>query len=185
MNKNINHNLYINILVFLFSFAIFGLFWWIFKATTLFAADKLTYTLLANDIPGLADVTEPAEYLTGMVKVLIGFITALSVLVMVYAGVEHVAGAAKESSRSAAKEKMQGALLGLIIALISYIILSTINPDLLSLDLTISDIPAAGSGGSSWPAECGTFCTPAICPCPPIVGSPCTDFCTFNCPCIP
>lgn len=157
MNKKIRHSFYITgfklknklwgtclcrqvypILALFVCFAVFSLFWWTFKATTLFAADPLTYELLANDIPGLTGVTKPTEYLAGMVKVIIGIITALSVLMMVYAGVfGYIGGATSPSTRSAAKTQMWGALLGLTLALASYIILNTINPDLLSLDLTL------------------------------------------------
>lgn len=181
MNKKTNYNLYTNILTFLFSLAIFILFWWIFEANTLFAADKLTYTLLA-DLPGVGDSPTHSEYLSNAIKLIIGLITALSVLVMVYAGVEHVAGAANESSRSAAKEKMWGALVGLIIALVSYIVLSTINPDLLSLDLTLDDVPAATVPGTSCVCPCPDPCisNPTLPGCP----DPCAGFCasTGACP---
>ena len=173
MNKKINNKLSINVLVFLFSFIVFGLFVYLFKATTLFAVtDELTYKLLA-DLPGIGDSPTYSEYLKNSIKLIIGLITALSVLVMVYAGVEHVAGAAKESSRSAAKERMWGALLGLIIALISYIVLNTINPDLLSLNLTVSDIPEAAPSGSSFGFNCLTSC-----PCP----DPCASMSSASCP---
>ena len=142
MNKKIRHSFYINILALFVSFAVFALFWWIFKATTLFAADPLTYKLLANDIPGLTDVTEPTAYLRGLVKVIIGIITALSVLMIVYAGVfGYIGGATSPGTRSAAKTQMWGALLGLTLALVSYIILNTINPDLLSLNLNLTPLP--------------------------------------------
>lgn len=143
MNKKVNHNLYTNTLAFLFCLAIFGLFWWMLNATTVFASDPLTYTLLA-ELPGIDPTPTHGNYLSGMVKLIIGLTTALAVLMMVYAGVfGYIGGATNQSSRSAAKERMWGALLGLTLALVSYIILNTINPDLLSLDLTVSDIPAA------------------------------------------
>lgn len=140
MNKKITNNFYPTILAFLFSFVIFGLFWCVFKTTTLFAAGPLTYELLA-DLPGIDSTPTHSNYLSGMVKLIIGLTTALAVLMMVYAGVfGYIGGATSPGTRTAAKTRMWGALLGLTLALVSYIILNTINPDLLSLNLTLPSL---------------------------------------------
>ena len=137
MSKRTTYNLYAPFLAFLVFLSIFVLSWCMFNTTTYAASAPLEYELLVDDIPGLETAVTPGEYLSGMVKLIIGLTTVLAVLMMVIAGIEHVGGAAKESSRSAAKERMWGALLGLILALISYIILNTINPDLLTINVTL------------------------------------------------
>ena len=142
MNKNTNYNLNTNLLASFVSFSIFVvLFWFILKVNTVFAADPLTYTLLA-DLPGMTGTTEAPAYLEGAIKLIIGLTTALSVLMIVYAGVfGYVGGATSPAARSTANTQIQGALLGLILAISSYLILNEINPDLLSLDLTLNPLP--------------------------------------------
>ncbi|MBU1956314.1 pilin [Patescibacteria group bacterium] len=105
--------------------------------------DPLTYSSL-EPIPGVDYSTpeNPGSYLASLIKVIIGITTALAVLIITIAGIEHILGAGKEDARTAAKEKMYGALIGLIIALASYLILNTINPNLLNLDLSMPEINA-------------------------------------------
>ena len=141
MNKRTLKSLYAPLVFSLFFIVIVGSLHYLFEATTLFAASaedtSLKYELLA-DLPGISDTPKYGEYLSGMIKLVIGLTTALAVLVVVYAGVfGYVGGATSPGARSDAKKRIEGALLGLILMLISYIILNTINPDLLSLDLTL------------------------------------------------
>ena len=107
------------------------------------ASGPLTYSSLES-IPGVDYSTpeKPGAYLASLIKVIIGIITALAVLIITIAGIEHIMGSGKEDARTAAKEKMYGALIGLIIALASYLILNTINPNLLNLDLSMPEINA-------------------------------------------
>ena len=177
MNKKTLKSLSSSSLLFsLFFVVLFVLFRCLFEATTLFAAPApLTYELLA-ELPGISDTPTHVNYLSGAIKLIIGVSTALAVLVIVYAGVVgYIGGATNPASRSAAKERIQGALLGLTLILISYIILNTINPDLLSLDLTLCNFsdcscpdPCAGMPGSpGCPNPCVSFCTShGIWPCP-------------------
>ena len=169
-------NLYIKTLALLISFAILVLFWWMFKTTTLFAADPLTYTLLA-DLPGIGDTPTPTNYLLGIIKLLIGLTTVLSVLMIVYAGVfGYVGGATSPGARSTANSQIQGALLGLILAISSYLILNEINPALLNLDLTLDEIPAASDSFS--PCSPLGFNCLTSCPCP----DPCESMSSPCCP---
>ncbi len=167
----------------LVSFSLFiVLFWFVFRINAVFAADPLTYTLLA-DLPGIDDTPEPADYLAGAIKLLIGLITALSVLMIVYAGVfGYVGGATSPAARSAANTQIQGALLGLILAISSYLILNEINPDLLSLDLKVTTVPEATVPGTSCVCPCPDPCVsnPSLPGCP----DPCAGFCasTGACP---
>ena len=100
--------------------------------------NQLIYKPL-EEIPGVDYSStgdgNPGGYLQSIIKVIIGITTALAVITIVIAGVEHIIGAGKESTLTAAKEKVWGALLGLILALASFVILKTINPNLLNLEL--------------------------------------------------
>lgn len=126
------------------------------KSGSWLGGKKLGYSFL-EPIPGVVSNDTPGKYLQGMIKVVIGITTALAVLMITIAGIEHIAGAGNESKRTAAKEKMWGALLGLILAVTSYLILNTINPDLLKLDLNTKS--SVSTGGSSVSTGGGGYST--------------------------
>jgi hypothetical protein len=75
--------------------------------------------------------------------------------VVVYGGVKYMASAGNPSGQSDAKEWIGSALLGLLLLVGVYLILSVINPQLLNLNLpsltpvNISSITPAGGGGTS------------------------------------
>ena len=58
-----------------------------------------------------------------------------------WAGIEYIVSEAM-NTKADAKKRMQAALIGLAIALVSYILLNTINPDLLKLqNINVSTSP--------------------------------------------
>ena len=108
-----------------------------------------TYTLLAplpcelGNVPGCVSTangkgqlttfdptTGFGAYLNIMIKIFIGICAVLSVVMIVMGGVEYMTSELSHS-KEAGKEKIEHALLGLIIALGAYALLFTINPDLL------------------------------------------------------
>ncbi len=99
------------------------------------------YTLLAP-IPGFGAIFDTkankiADYLKVVFKLLIGIAGILSVVMIVIGGIQYMSAEAinsKEDGRS----RIKNAILGLILALGSWIILNTINPDLLSLNIGIT-----------------------------------------------
>lgn len=68
----------------------------------------------------------------------VGIIVAimLAVIMLVIGGIEYM-GSEGPFSKESAKKKFQGAIFGLILALGIYLLLSTINPDLVKLNLKI------------------------------------------------
>ncbi|HAO64781.1 TPA: hypothetical protein DCQ44_02235 [Candidatus Taylorbacteria bacterium] len=70
-------------------------------------------------------------YLNAMYKIGIGACFVLGVIMFTWAGIEYIV-VESMSGKSDAKARIWSALTGLGIALVSYIILQTINPDLLS-----------------------------------------------------
>jgi Type IV secretion system pilin len=70
--------------------------------------------------------------------------------VVVYGGVKYMMSAGNPSGQSDAKEWIWGALLGLLLLAGAYLILNTINPALVHLQLpTLAPISIQGSGGGS------------------------------------
>lgn len=111
------------------------------------------YQLLAP-LPGVGDASNKIDtgqtdstgknvalgsYLNAMIKIIIGLAAVLSVVMIVIGGMEYITSELP-GNKEAGKERVRGALLGLLIALGAYALLNTINPDLLTSDV---DIPSA------------------------------------------
>ena len=55
-------------------------------------------------------------------------------MMIVIGGVEYIISGANESSRSDAKKRINSAISGLVLALVSYLVLYTINPSLVDFN---------------------------------------------------
>ncbi|MFA5933995.1 MAG: hypothetical protein WC795_02120 [Candidatus Paceibacterota bacterium] len=96
------------------------------------------YKLLAP-LPGLDQVnsqTSLGDYLAVIYKVGIGIAIALAVVMLVLGAMQYSTSEIV-SSKEDGKNKMWNAIWGLLLAVGSYLILSTINPDLLKFNLNI------------------------------------------------
>ena len=114
-----------------------------FVAHQAFAVDNSWYNLLeplAGEIDGVKASPEGLEsYLTFLFKFALGVAAVLAVLMLVIAGVERMSPTSGAQEHS--KQRIWAALSGLLLALVSYLILQTINPDLAgNLKLTIPEI---------------------------------------------
>ena len=88
------------------------------------------------------DPTKPdafGKYLNLMISIFIGLCAVLAVVMIVVGGIEY-STSELISSKEAGIEKIKGALLGLLLALGAFILLRTINPDLLNLDVAIEGV---------------------------------------------
>ena len=74
----------------------------------------------------------------------VGIATALAVLMVIWGGVEYITTDAI-GGKEEGKEKVQNAILGLLLALGSYLILQTINPAFLNTNLGITPITTTGA----------------------------------------
>jgi len=93
------------------------------------------------------DTSQPfAQYVGGLLKFLVGFAAISAVVMIVVWGIIYASSTGKEATISNAKEGITAAILGLILALMSVLILFTINPDLVNLKITIPDLPTSGLG---------------------------------------
>ena len=79
-----------------------------------------------------------SKYLNTMIRIFIGLCAVLAVIMIVMGGIEYMTSELV-SSKEAGKSRITEALLGLLIALGSYALLNTINPDLLKLDVDIPE----------------------------------------------
>ncbi|MEI6850263.1 MAG: hypothetical protein WCK29_04460, partial [archaeon] len=112
-------------------------FYFFLISLTAYAADSVTatYTPLApiqnNGTTIGASNTDIGTYFSQMYQLGVGIATALAVLMVIWGGVEYVTTDAI-GGKEEGKERIQNAILGLLLALGSYLILKTINPALLN-----------------------------------------------------
>ena len=84
-------------------------------------------------------------YLNLMIKIFIGICAVLSVVMIVVGGLEYMTSELVHN-KEAGKEKILGAIFGLILALGAYTLLFTINPDLLESDVRPTTLETASTG---------------------------------------
>lgn len=125
--------------IFVFAFLLTGIFI-CFKVTF---ADTLSYTPLAP-LPGIEDAATASNlslYLRAIFRLAIGVAAALAVIMIMIGGFEYIFSTVP-GVKGDGKEKIQQALLGLLLAIASWVILSTIDPSLTRFDFNIGSAPA-------------------------------------------
>src|SRR3989344_5683167 len=121
-----------------------------FSALPLYALDfsgpnTSNYTLL-EPIPdtqnqGGGKAPTAVQYLQRIYYFALMSAVILAILMLVIAGAEYTAAGVSPSAKEDAKKRIMYALGGLLLALLSWLILNTINPDILKTGLEISKIP--------------------------------------------
>lgn len=71
-----------------------------------------------------------ADYISGLYKYLLAIVGVIAGIMLTIGGVQYLMAAGNKSAIDAALKRIEGALIGLIVAFGSYIILFTINPQL-------------------------------------------------------
>jgi hypothetical protein len=135
---------------FIFLFLISTLFLAPSQAKEVRAANTDSYIVLAP-LPGTTDCenravksgescrTDLPTYLTGIFKLFIALAAIIAILTIIWAGIKYMS-AEKIGSKKEAIESIQNALWGLLLIILSFIILNTINPKILNFNLSISQI---------------------------------------------
>lgn len=112
---------------------------------------KLNYTLLEK-IPGVDSTNlNLAAYLSAVYKLAIWIVGLCALFMFLVGAFMYMLSAANTSKTGSAKSIMQDALIGLILALTSYLILYVINPDLVNLKLPSVSMPSGGSADTGTP----------------------------------
>jgi len=111
-----------------------------------FTSGPITYETLTQ-IPGVTQINgtsgNPAEMIAGLYKFAIGIASILAVIMIMYAGFQYMTTEAF-TGKSAAKDRITYSFVGLLLLLSSYIILNTINKDLVSFKIGIA-VPDAST----------------------------------------
>ncbi len=120
-----------------------------------------TYTLLAPIGTGdnILKTAPPnfGTYVNIMLKIAIGLCGALAVIMIVIGGIEYM-GDESIFAKTQAKKQITNAILGLLIALGAWVLLNTINPDLLKVNIAIKSVNAVinlpDSGDGTVDSDC-------------------------------
>lgn len=114
--------------------------------------EPIEYTLIEDSLTSTSEDVEVCNYLGDMFKLLIGVAGAISVIVLVIGGIEMVVGASNPQARNDAKDRITSAVIGLIIALGSWLLLNVINPAFVSDCYILSEAEVATEVTSDVPA---------------------------------
>jgi hypothetical protein len=149
------------------------------------------YTLL-QPLPGIGGGTGGTgltDYLNWLFRFMLVAAAFLAVVQIIIGGIQMMIGGASETQRTSAKSRIQDAIYGLLLALASWLILWTINPNLASMNLTIPEVTIQGTAptpGGTTPG--GTTCggnKPGTCPsgqtCELVSGAALTPTATYAC----
>ena len=107
-------------------------------------ARAVEYNLI-QPLPGVQKVSSFPEYIASILPFILSLAAVLAVVMIVVGGVEYAVSLSEEGKKSA-RGRINSAIFGLLLALVSYLILYTINPDLTKLKLDIQNLPSTGTG---------------------------------------
>lgn len=117
--------------------ALIFLFFFTLAIPFISVADSVGYIL--QPLPGFDEKAGGlGGYFTSMYQWIIGIAGVLAVLMIVVAGIEYMTPT--PSSKESAKNRAWAAISGLLLALVSYLILNTINPDLVKQSITLPNV---------------------------------------------
>ena len=98
----------------------------------MFGARMASAYAILESIPGISAGSAPSlsTYLRAVFLTGIGLAGVLAVLMIVIGGIQYIGSGMSPSGKSDAKDRIRNAIMGLLLALLSWIILNTINPTL-------------------------------------------------------
>jgi hypothetical protein len=111
-----------------------------------FAQNNGEYQVLAP-LPGVGEnaggTTTLQDYVPAMFNLLIGLAAVAAVLMIVIGGFQYISSDAIQG-KSAGKDRIKNSILGLILVISAWLILYTVNPNLLRINLNIEQVTAGG-----------------------------------------
>jgi len=131
-----------------FNKKIFAIGLWLFLVTNFLAITAVyaaPYVPLAP-LPGTTEIVDGKEvvanagnYIKGAFNLAIGIAAALAIIMIILGGIQYM-GSESLGGKSAGRKRINDAVLGLLLALGSYLILFTINPSLVDFNVNIGAI---------------------------------------------
>jgi len=108
--------------------------------TFLLATPALGYEPMVP-IPGAGEITDINDYIKALYLFGLAIVGVVAMLFIIIGGIRYMTAAGNEAGISEAKSQITSAILGLVLVLTSWLILHTINPELVSLKkLTVEPV---------------------------------------------
>lgn len=129
---------------------VLGLSFWIlvFGFYISFAAEGVPYVLL-QPLPGVGQqVSSFPQYVAGLIPFILSLAAVLAVVMIVIGGIQYAISEAIDQ-KADARDRITQAIFGLLLALLAYLILYTINPQLVNLQLNITPLQQTTTGGAT------------------------------------
>lgn len=101
--------------------------------------DTIDYTL-EQPFAGEDTITSSSQYFNAIYRFALGIVGIIAVVLIMFGGLRWMAAAGNESIITEAKEIVTSAVIGLVIALLSYVILAFINPQILNFGFSPAKI---------------------------------------------
>lgn len=98
------------------------------------------YVPLEGSVTGGQNVANFGDYLKRVYEIGITITIVLAVLYLVIGGFGYMTSSTSITDKEGAKSKMTNAILGLLLALLSYVILNTVSPQFTKFSLNISEV---------------------------------------------
>ncbi len=101
------------------------------------------------DYPSFLNSQSIPSFVSGLYNYAIGISGTLAIIMIIYGGIEYLASGGNESALGDAKDRIMSAIWGLLLLAGSYLILNTINPQLVSLNLISQPVPPMQTSGGT------------------------------------
>ncbi len=111
--------------------------------------DTIDYNL-EQPFAGEDKITSSSQYINAVYRFALGIVGIIAVVLIMFGGLRWMAAAGNESIITEAKEIVTSAVTGLVIALLSYVILAFINPQILIFGFAPARIEINDDGTDFW-----------------------------------
>lgn len=120
-------------------FLIFGLCFWFLTFNFSFAQNGAQYNLI-EPLPGIQKTTGFTDYISRLIPFLLAFAALAAFVQIVFGGILRATSGGNPTAIGDANNRIWMAVGGLVLALSAYLILNTINPDLVSLRFLVPPV---------------------------------------------
>lgn len=119
-----------------------GLFVILGSISYVFAEENVQYNLI-QPLPGIKETTGFPAYVEKLIPFILAFVALAAFVQIVFGGIMYATSGGNPSAISDATNRIWMAILGLLLALSGYLILRTINPDLVNLQFEVFKVQVA------------------------------------------
>ncbi len=125
----------------------------IFVSANLMVAQAYEPLVRLPGLPAEGEITL-SQYIVGLYNFLLSIVGIVAVMMLIIGGMKYIAAAGNASIIADAKDTISNAIFGLLLALLSWVIVSTINPDVLYIKHPASSLTDAYESNLG---ACGTY----------------------------